>query len=272
LNELQIAFIGAGNMASSIIGGLLEQGLSAANIRASDPSPESLQRLQSVAPVTIAASNSEAVSGADVVILAIKPQVMRAVLSDIRDAVAAQQAVVISIAAGIPIASMEAGLGNGTALVRCMPNTPALVGSGATALFANAHTSRAQCASAESILSAVGETCWLQQEAQLDAVTALSGSGPAYFFLIMEAMAAAGVELGLDLDTSRALAIQTGLGASRMAAGDVDLEELRRRVTSPGGTTQAAIESFEENGLRATIKTAMTAACDRAREMAREMG
>lgn len=228
--------------------------------------------MQQSAPVRIATSNSEAVSGADVVILAVKPQVMKAVLADIREAVTTQQAVVISIAAGIPIASMEAGLGATTALVRCMPNTPALVGSGVTALFANANTSAAQRATAESILSAVGSTCWVDLETQLDAVTALSGSGPAYFFLVMEAMATAGVELGLDADTSRTLAIQTGLGASQMAAGDVELEELRRRVTSPGGTTQAAIESFEENGLRRTIKKAMAAAYDRAQEMAREMG
>jgi pyrroline-5-carboxylate reductase len=272
LNQLQIAFIGAGNMASSIIGGLLDQGLPAANIRASDPSRESLQRLQQLAPVSIAADNTEAVRGADVVILAVKPQVMKAVLADIRDAVNEQPTLVISIAASITVASMERGLGSTTALVRCMPNTPALLGLGATALFANANSSSEQRASAESILAAVGTVHWVAQETLLDAVTALSGSGPAYFFLFIEAMAAAGAELGLDIDTSRALAIQTGLGASQMAAGDVELEELRSRVTSPGGTTQAAIESFEENGLRTTINTAMTAAYKRAQEMARELG
>jgi pyrroline-5-carboxylate reductase len=273
LNQLEIAFIGAGNMASSIIGGLLEQGLPAASIRASDPSQESLQRLQQLAPICIATSNTDAVRGADVVILAVKPQVMKAVLADIQEVVIEQGALVISIAAGITIASMENGLSSASAIVRCMPNTPALLGSGATALFANANASVEQCTAAESILDAVGEACWVPQEHLLDAVTALSGSGPAYFFLFMEAMASTGEELGLDPQTSRALAIQTALGASQMAAaGEVDLEELRRRVTSPGGTTQAAIESFEDNGLRATIATAMTAAYDRAREMAREMG
>jgi pyrroline-5-carboxylate reductase len=272
LNQLQIAFIGAGNMASSIIGGLLDQGLPAANIRASDPNPQSLQQLLQLAPIGIAASNSEAVRDADVVILAVKPQVMKAVLADIRDAIIEQRALVISIAAGITIASMEQGLDSTTALVRCMPNTPALLGLGATALFANANAGSKQCTSAESILSAVGDVHWVAQETLLDAVTALSGSGPAYFFLFMEAMATAGAELGLDADTSRALAIQTAVGASHMAEGDVELEELRRRVTSPGGTTQAAIESFERNGLRTTINSAMTAAYDRAQEMAAELG
>ena len=145
--------------------------------------------------------------------------------------------------------------------------------SGATALIANGIASAAQRQNAEDILAAVGTVCWVDTEQQLDAVTALSGSGPAYFFLFMEAMAAAGEKLGLDGKTSRALAIQTGLGSARMAAaGEVDLQELRRRVTSPGGTTERAIESFEASGLRATVETAMRAAADRAAEMAREMG
>ena len=273
MDQLQIAFIGGGNMASSIIGGLIEQGLPAANIRASDPSQESLQRLRRLAPVTTTLSNPEAVAGADIVILAVKPQVMQLVTADIRDAVGAARSTVISIAAGISIASLENGLGNDTAIVRCMPNTPALLQSGATALIANGIASAAQRQNAEDILAAVGTVCWVDTEQQLDAVTALSGSGPAYFFLFMEAMAAAGEKLGLDGKTSRALAIQTGLGSARMAAaGEVDLQELRRRVTSPGGTTERAIESFEVSGLRATVETAMRAAADRAAEMAREMG
>lgn len=273
MDQLQIAFIGAGNMASSIIGGLIEQGLPAASIRASDPSPESLQRLRQLAPLTATHSNPEAIAGADIVVLAVKPQVMHIVTADIRDAVAAARSTVISIAAGISISSLENGLGKDTAIVRCMPNTPALLQSGATALIANSIASAAQRRNAEDILAAVGTVCWVDTEQQLDAVTALSGSGPAYFFLFMEAMAAAGEELGLDSETSRALAIQTGLGSARMAAeGEVDLQELRRRVTSPGGTTERAIESFETSGLRATVETAMRAAADRAAEMAREMG
>ena len=272
MKHLKIGFIGAGNMASSIIGGLIEQGVPASNIRASDPNEESLQQLAKLAPVTTGADNSEAVSGADVVILAVKPQVMATVTSDIREAVNSQGAMVISIAAGITLASLEAGLGETTPIVRCMPNTPALLRSGATALYANEAAAAEQRELAETILAAVGTVCWVGEESLLDAVTALSGSGPAYFFLFMEAMSQAGQELGLDPQTSRALAIQTGLGAALMAAeGDVELEELRRRVTSPGGTTAAALQCFEDADLRGTIESAMRAAAGRAAEMAREM-
>jgi pyrroline-5-carboxylate reductase len=273
VNDLQIAFVGAGNMATSIIGGLLEQGMPASNLRASDPFPESLQRLRQVAPIVTSTQNSEVVAAADIVILAVKPQVMAAVTRDISAAVADANAVVISIAAGITIASLQAGLGESTAIVRCMPNTPALLRAGATALYANATTSAQQRDRAADILAAVGSVCWVEQEQQLDAVTALSGSGPAYFFLFMEAMANAGVNLGLDASTSRDLAMQTGLGAARMAVeGDLDLGELRRRVTSPGGTTERAVQSLEDADLRGIIAAAMQAAVDRAREMSREMG
>jgi len=273
VESLQIAFIGAGNMASSIIGGLLDQGLDASCIRASDPSAESLERLQRLGAIRTSHSNPDTVAGADIVILAVKPQVMSAVTSDIRDAVAASGCTVISIAAGITIASLEAGLGQSTAIIRCMPNTPALLRAGASALMANQVASAQQQDRAAAVLGAVGTVCWVEQEQQLDAVTALSGSGPAYFFLFMEAMVAAGEALGLDPQTSQALAIQTGLGSARMAAeSDVDLAELRRRVTSPGGTTERAVESFEAAGLRAIVATAMQAAADRAAEMAREMG
>jgi pyrroline-5-carboxylate reductase len=273
VKELEIAFIGAGNMASSIIGGLLEQGILAECMRAADPFPESLNRLQESTGIKTYTDNASAIRGADVVILAVKPQVMNQVLADIRESVAHQHALVISIAAGITIESMEKGLGEKTPIVRCMPNTPALLQAGATALYANQHARSDHSSAAERIMAAVGTTCWVDEEAKLDAVTALSGSGPAYFFLFMEAMTAAGAGMGLDEETSRTLAIQTGLGACRMAdEGDVDLVELRRRVTSPGGTTQAAIESFEEQDLRGIIDTAMQAALERAREMAREMG
>jgi pyrroline-5-carboxylate reductase len=273
VNQLQVAFIGGGNMASSIVGGLLEQGLPAANIRVSDPSTESLDRLRELAPVMLTSNNSEAVAGADIVILAVKPQVMQLVTADIHDAVQTAGSTVISIAAGITIASLQKGLGENAAIIRCMPNTPALLRCGATAMIASSAATEIQRQNAAAILAAVGTVCWVETEQQLDAVTALSGSGPAYFFLFLEAMAAAGEKLGLDAEISRALAIQTGLGSARMAAeGDVDLQELRRRVTSPGGTTQSAIESFEASGLREIVDSAMLAAADRAAEMAREMG
>ena len=273
MNTPHIAFVGAGNMASSIIGGLVESGHPARSISAADPFPASLERLQEIAAVAVCSDNAEAVADADVVILAVKPQVMAAATDSIAAATQANGAVVISIAAGITIAAMQARLGAGAAIVRCMPNTPALLGCGASGLFANDQTSAQQRDYAQSILSAVGITCWVDTERALDAITALSGSGPAYFFLFMEAMIDAGCELGLDRETATTLAMQTSLGASRMALeSDVDLVELRRRVTSPAGTTERAVQSFETDGLRDIVTNAMRAAADRAAEMAREMG
>ena len=260
-------------MAGSIIGGLLESGHPAERVSAADPFPESLVRLREMAPVATFTENAGAVAGADVVILAVKPQVMAEACSSIAAAVAESGALVISIAAGITIASMQARLGEQAAIVRCMPNTPALLGCGATGLYANEKVSEQQRGFAEAILSAVGITRWVDTEQDLDAVTALSGSGPAYFFLFMEALIDAGTAQGLARETAEELAMQTALGAARMALeNDVDLVELRRRVTSPGGTTQAAIENFEQQGLRTLVKDAMQAAADRADEMAREMG
>lgn len=268
-----IAFVGAGNMASSIIGGLIEAGHPPHLISAADPFPACLERLQEIAAVNVCASNAEAAANADVVILAVKPQVMADASNSIARAVRSNRALVISIAAGVTIASMQARLGPQAAIVRCMPNTPALLGCGASALFGNANVSEQQRQHAQDILDAVGITCWVPTEQALDAITALSGSGPAYFFLFMEAMIDAGCELGLDRDTATLMATQTGLGAARMALeNDVDLVELRRRVTSPGGTTERAVESFEENGLRRVVTDAMRAAAERAAEMAREMG
>ncbi len=268
-----IAFIGAGNMASSIIGGLVGSGHPASRISAADPFPASLERLREIAPVTVCSDNAQAAAKADVIILAVKPQVMAEASASISAAVQDNGAVVISIAAGVTIASIQSRLGPGAAIVRCMPNTPALLGCGASGLYANDNCSRQQRQYARSILGAVGITCWVDTEQALDAITALSGSGPAYFFLFMEAMIDAGCELGLDRDTATTLAMQTGLGASRMAIeSDVDLVELRRRVTSPAGTTERAVQTFEQDGLRDIVTNAMRAAADRAAEMAGEMG
>ncbi len=260
-------------MASSIIGGLIESGHPANCISAADPFPASLERLRAIAPVAVYSDNAAAVNAADIIILAVKPQVMGEATDSIAAAVRANRALVISIAAGVTIASMQARLGPAAAIVRCMPNTPALVGCGASGLFANDQASAQQREFAQLVLSAVGVTCWVDTEAELDAITALSGSGPAYFFLFLESMVDAGIELGLDAQTALRLAVQTSLGASRMAIeSDVDLVELRRRVTSPGGTTERAIQSFERDGLRGIVTRAMRAAADRAAEMAREMG
>jgi pyrroline-5-carboxylate reductase len=269
----RIAFVGAGNMASSIIGGLIDSGHPADRISAADPYPASLERLRAIAPVALFTENTAAVAGADVIILAVKPQVMAEATGSIAAVVQANQSLVISIAAGVTIASMQARLGPDAAIVRCMPNTPALLGCGASGLFANKSTSMQQREFAQLVLSAVGMTCWVETEPELDAITALSGSGPAYFFLLTEAMIDAGVALGLHRDTATALATQTGLGAARMALeSDADLVELRRRVTSPGGTTERAIQSFEADGLRDVVTRAMRAAADRALEMSTEMG
>ncbi len=268
-----IAFIGAGNMASSIIGGLLEAGHPASAISAADPYPPSLDKLREMGISHVGDSNADAVANADVVILAVKPQVMADAATSIAPAVASNQALVISIAAGITIDSMNQRLGGSAAIVRCMPNTPALLGCGASALYANDAVSAEQRGFAEHILGAVGITAWVDSEPALDAITALSGSGPAYFFLFLEGMIAAGEKLGLPAEVASSMAMQTALGASRMALeNDVDLAELRRRVTSPGGTTERAVQSFQANGLDKIIEQAMQAAADRAAEMAREMG
>tara|TARA_B110000503_G_scaffold85373_1_gene129820 strand:+ start:58552 stop:59397 length:846 start_codon:yes stop_codon:yes gene_type:complete len=269
----RIAFVGAGNMASSIIGGLIESGHPADYISAADPFPASLERLRTIAPVAVFNDNAAAVAAADIIILAVKPQVMADAAGSIAAAVQSNHSLVISIAAGVTIASLQARLGPDAAIVRCMPNTPALVGCGASGLFANNNTIAQQREFAQRVLSAVGITCWVNSEPELDAITALSGSGPAYFFLLTEAIVDAGVALGLSRDIATLLATQTGLGAARMALeSDVDLAELRRRVTSPGGTTERAILSFEEDGLRDVVAKAMRAAADRAVEMSTEMG
>jgi pyrroline-5-carboxylate reductase len=260
-------------MATSIIGGLVEAGHPAQQIRAADPFPESLQRLTNLAPVVTCGDNREAAAGADVVVLAVKPQTMAEVCTDLGPALATGKTLVISIAAGITIDSMQAWLGEDTAIVRCMPNTPALLRCGASGLYANASVSQAQRDWAAQILSAVGIIDWVTTETDLNAVTALSGSGPAYFFLFMEAMVEAGVAQGLSLQAATQLTLQTGLGAARMAIeSETDLAELRRRVTSPAGTTEAAVQSFEAAGLRQLVTNAMQAAADRAEAMAREMG
>jgi pyrroline-5-carboxylate reductase len=268
-----IAFIGAGNMASSIIGGLVESGHPASKISASDPYPPSLEKLQSIAPVAVSDSNAETVRGADVVILAVKPQVMAQACESIAEAVQASGAVAISIAAGITIDSLQRRLGSQAPVIRCMPNTPALLGCGASGLFASPEVSAIQKTYAESILGSVGISSWVATEDQLDAITALSGSGPAYFFMFIESMIKVGIELGLDKETASVLAKQTALGASRMALeNDIELEELRHRVTSPGGTTERAVASFEQSGLETVVRDAMVACADRAKEMSREMG
>lgn len=271
MTQPTIAFVGAGNMASSLIGGLRAQGVAAEYIRASEPGAEQRQRLTAEHGIAVLADNGEAVRGADIVVLAVKPQILKAVCLDLAAHLSANQ-VILSIAAGISCASLEAWLGE-RPVVRCMPNTPALLRQGASGLFANARVSAAQKAQCEQVLSAVGMVLWLDQEQQIDAVTAVSGSGPAYFFLLIEAMTAAGEKLGLPRQTAEALSIQTALGAARMAGeSDVDAAELRRRVTSPNGTTEAAIKTFQAGGFEALVQQALDAAAARSAELAEQLG
>lgn len=268
MNNSTIAFIGAGNMANALIRGLIAKGVAGQNITACDIDTDKLATLKAECGINTA-SMTEAAASADVLVLAVKPQVMQEVCATLSPHLKAEDQVIISIAAGIPLASFENWLGAEKAIVRTMPNTPALVSEGATGLFANENTAGSQKALAESVLSAVGICRWLNSESDIDAVTALSGSGPAYFFLLIEAMEQAGVEMGLAPDLARALTLQTALGAAKLAASsDVGPNELRKRVTSPGGTTQAAIEQFEKDGLRDIVSRALKAAQKRSIELA----
>lgn len=268
-----LSFIGGGNMARSLIGGLIADGWPVDRLRVADPNSEQRTVLASRFGIVTETDNHAVIQAADVVLLAVKPQVMQDVAQTIGEAVQARRPLVISIAAGIRATDLDRWLGGDCAIVRCMPNTPAMVQSGATGLFANARVTAAQCDLAETILRAVGLTLWLGDEGQMDAVTALSGSGPAYFFLVMEALQAAGVQLGLPADTARLLTLQTAFGAAKMALESAeDAGTLRQRVTSPGGTTERALKVMDEGQLRDLMQKALTAARDRSRELADQLG
>ena len=273
MEKLKISFIGAGNMAASLIGGLLADGKAPATIQVADIDGDRLASLQQRFAVSVCDSNHAATEAADILILAVKPQSLQAVAEEIREGVQQRRPLVISIAAGVPVQAIDRWLGGDIAVVRVMPNTPALIQTGASALYANARVSGQQRNAAETILRAVGVALWLDDEAQMDAVTALSGSGPAYFFLFMEALEAAGRELGLDGETARLLTLQTAFGATKMALeSSEDCATLRRRVTSPGGTTEQALQVFESGELRRLINQAVAAAAQRSRELAQELG
>jgi len=273
MNDTTLAFIGGGNMASSLIGGLIADGWNPARIRVADASAQQLERLSQRFPVTTTTDNRAAVAQADIIVLAVKPQSMQAVAQELATDISQQQSLVISIAAGIREVTLRDWLGAGTAIVRSMPNTPAMVQSGATALFANPAVSDEQRSIAESILRAVGLAIWVDDEALMDAVTALSGSGPAYFFLFMEALQQAGCELGLPVKTARLLTLQTAFGAAKMALESTeDAATLRQRVTSPGGTTERAIAVLQDGGFEALVSKALQAAAARSSELADQFG
>jgi pyrroline-5-carboxylate reductase len=269
MESTHITFIGGGNMARSLVGGLIADGVPPGRLSVAEPDAARRAALQRDFGIATDADNAVAAAQAGVVVLAVKPQVMQGAARSVASAVAAQGALAISIAAGIRTAELARWLGAGAAVVRAMPNTPALLGCGATVLYAGDEVAPAQRELAESILRAVGSVSWVQQEAQMDAVTALSGSGPAYFFLLIEAMADAAAELGLPAELARLLAVETALGAARMALeSDDPVDALRRRVTSPGGTTEAALEALEAGDFRTLVATALRRAEARSRELA----
>ena len=273
MKTTRLAFIGAGNMARSLIGGLIADGWDATCISVSDPDTAQLAALSSRFQVNTDTNNHTVAENADVVVLAVKPQIIRDVGLDLSDLIQNRQPLLISIAAGIRATDLQRWLGGSCALVRCMPNTPALVQSGATALWRNEHVSDEQKDLAESILRAVGLALWVDSEDLMDSVTALSGSGPAYFLLVMEALQEAGQAMGLPEETAKLLSLQTAFGAAKMALeSSEDAAVLRQRVTSPGGTTEKALAVLENGGLRALFSDALNAARERSRELAEQFG
>ncbi len=262
-----IAFIGGGNMARALVGGLILNDYPAQRLCVSDPSAEARDALTGLG-VCILADNLKAVAEAQVVVLAVKPQALGTVARELAPVLRPGQ-LAISIAAGVRVETLRGWLGGHARIVRAMPNTPALVQAGATGLFAPAEVSADERALAESILRAVGVCVWVDSEVLIDSVTALSGSGPAYVFLVMEALQAAGEHLGLDAATARLLTLETVLGAARLALESGDSPAvLRARVTSPGGTTERGIAALEQAGLRQAFDDALKAARDRADELA----
>jgi pyrroline-5-carboxylate reductase len=271
MNIQKIGFIGGGNMASSLISGLIASGHSPQHLWVSDINPDTLKVLAENLNVNTSTSNDEIINAVDVIVLAVKPQALSSVAKSAAALIQQKKPLVVSIAAGISQQSLSQWLGADTAIVRCMPNTPALVLTGATALHANANVTAEQRNLAENIMRSVGIALWVNDESELDAVTAVSGSGPAYYFLLMEAMEKAAIELGLSEETARLLVQQTALGAAKIALESSESpEQLRKRVTSPGGTTQRAIETFEQGDFTELVSKALHAARDRSIEMSKQ--
>ncbi|MDZ4202891.1 MAG: pyrroline-5-carboxylate reductase [Gallionella sp.] len=267
---MNICFIGGGNMANALIGGMLGKGFNAARVSVVEIDPQSRARLQAQFGVRAVEGVDDGVRGSDIIVLAVKPQQLREVAQQLSALLDGQ--LLISIAAGIRAGDLARWAGSG-AVVRAMPNTPALIGSGMSGLYALPAVSEAQRAQAQDILAAVGETLWLEEEVMLDAVTAISGSGPAYVFYFIEALQKAGVELGLSGADARRLSLATFLGAGKLAAAsEEEVSVLRARVTSKNGTTERALLSLTANRVDEHIVQAARAAADRAKEMGDELG
>jgi pyrroline-5-carboxylate reductase len=266
-----LCFIGGGNMARSLIGGLVARGIDAQRITVADPFAGALQVLREQFGVRVTQDNPVAAQGADVIVLAVKPQEMRRVVTGLAASFSGTP-LIISVAAGIRASDIQRWAG-GVPVVRCMPNRPALQGCGMTGLFATEDVSAERRALAAELLSAVGATLWLEHEAQMDAVTAISGSGPAYFFLLIEMLEQAGVALGLSAEASHRLAVETAYGSGLMAReASESAATLRQQVTSKGGTTEAALRHLEANNVRDIFAAAVAAAARRSTELADEFG
>ena len=267
LKDKKICFVGAGNMANAIVGGLVQKGLTANNIMASAPSEEHLEQIKSNWGVQTSSDNIAAAKQADIIVLSVKPQILKQVCESLSSSLA-HRPLIISIAAGIELKSLSEWLGEEQAIVRCMPNTPAQVLKGASGLISNSHVSEEQKELSAELFSGIGIVEWLADESQMHSVTALSGSGPAYIFMMIEAMESAAIKQGIKAETARKLAAQTVLGAAQMVlSGDVSPAQLKKNVMSPGGTTERAIQAFEENNLVGIVDKAMQAAADRSQEL-----
>jgi pyrroline-5-carboxylate reductase len=269
MTNRRLCILGAGNMGRALIGGLLRGGWRAEQLSVAESQPAAREALARDFGISASGDNAAAVAGASIIVLAVKPQDAAAVLRPLASALAAGQSLLISVAAGVRCAALESWCGAGVAVVRAMPNRPARVGAGATGLFAAPAVGHEQRVAAERVLQAVGDVFWVPSEELLDVVTALSGSGPAYFFLLAELMAEAGAELGLESAVAQRLAAATLYGSGLLArSGDGDLARLREEVTSAGGTTEAALKALEAANLRATVRAALVAAVQRGRELA----
>lgn len=272
MNGLSIAILGGGNMGGALIGGLIGRGASPESIAVGEARDAQRNALARDFGVRVYADNAAAVEGAQAVILAVKPQDAAAALTPIAAQLRARRPLLLSVAAGVRVSALQRVCGRAIPIVRAMPNRPALVGAGVTGLFAPADVAPESRATAERVMRAVGSVVWVTSEDALDVVTALSGSGPAYFFLMAELMSQAAIDLGLDPAAARLLAVQTLHGAGQLAvAGDGDLVRLRTEVTSPGGTTEAALRAYEAADLRAIVARALAAATQRSRELAMQL-
>lgn len=270
MKHANITFIGCGNMGASLIGGLIKNAYPKQALKGADNSPDQRSKIEQDYNIATFGDNTTACEGADVIVIALKPQILLETIKSLATLVQTQKSLIISIAAGIPVRCLNQALGEDAAVIRVMPNTPSLIQTGTSGLFANQYVSDQQKQLAETILNTVGISLWLDKEELIDAVTAISGSGPAYYFLFMEAMEKAAIDLGLNKQQAHALTLQTALGAAMMAKhSPEDIAVLRQQVTSPGGTTEAALNSFRGNNFEGLIHQAILCARDRAIEMAK---